>query len=203
MKVYSSSLYNNVSGNDLQIDSAKYDQYMKNLVLYGNTSQITTTGKNLAKLLPTSGRIGSVDFSVNDGIININGTTTGGSSNFMFNSFTTNSGSAVFWIEVNGYTNKSTNNSFIILQESPDNSTWTSKSELSLNSSHAKLSNITLDSSKYYRIRWYVLDNTFTNATIKVQLEYGSSKTTFEPYTNGASPNPDYPQEVKYLVDKE
>lgn len=34
---------------------------------------------------------------------------------------------------------------------------------------------------------------------VKVQLEEGSTATDYEPYTNGASPNPDYPQEVQTL----
>ena len=35
------------------------------------------------------------------------------------------------------------------------------------------------------------------NGTLKVQIEYGEVATSFEPYTNGPSPNPDYPQDIE------
>ncbi len=37
---------------------------------------------------------------------------------------------------------------------------------------------------------------TLTNFVLNPQMEKSSSATTYEPFTNGASPNPDYPQEV-------
>jgi len=36
--------------------------------------------------------------------------------------------------------------------------------------------------------------------TAKIQLEKGSTATDFEPYTNGASPNPDYPQTISNVT---
>ncbi len=39
------------------------------------------------------------------------------------------------------------------------------------------------------------------NQSFKIQIEKGSTKTDFEPYTGGIpSPNPDYPQEIKAVV---
>ena len=38
--------------------------------------------------------------------------------------------------------------------------------------------------------------------TAKIQLEKGSTATDYEPYTNGASPNPDYPQEIVNISGK-
>ena len=35
--------------------------------------------------------------------------------------------------------------------------------------------------------------------TAKIQLEKGSTATDYEPYTNGASPNPDYPQDIQVV----
>lgn len=164
----------------------------------GVCEQETTTGKNLASLQTSATKIiGGVDFTINNGIININGTTTNDDQNYFFNSFRTNSESAVFSIEVTGYTDRTSSNSSIILQQSDDNSSWSILKELGLKSTSTHQVSVTLDSSKYYRIRWYAKDNTFTNATIKVQLEYGNSKTDFEPYTNGPSPSPDYPQEIE------
>ena len=45
--------------------------------------------------------------------------------------------------------------------------------------------------------------NNTTAGSIEVselQIETGSTATTFEPYTNGASPNPDYPQDVHVVT---
>lgn len=141
---------------------------------------VGVVGKNLASLETTGSIVGGVSFSIVDGIIHLSGTTEA-NKNFFFDSFRTNSGSATFWIEVTGYTDASGNSS-MILQQSDDNSSWANLIEISMLSSVNKVRPVTLDSSKYYRIRWYVNSNTFTNATIKVQLEYGSTKTSFEQY---------------------
>ena len=43
--------------------------------------------------------------------------------------------------------------------------------------------------------------NTNLNATFAIQIEKGSTATSYEPYTGGIpSPNPDYPQEIKRVV---
>lgn len=43
--------------------------------------------------------------------------------------------------------------------------------------------------------------NTNLNATFAIQIEKGSTATSYEPYTGGIpSPNPDYPQEIKSVV---
>ncbi len=161
--------------------------------------QETTTGKNLASLQTSATKvIGDVQFTIENGIIKINGTTTTNNRQFNFDNFQTNTDTAMFWIEVVGYTDKSSANGSIMLQVSDDGSTnWSVVREISLNSTAGKQYSVSLDSTKYYRIQFYTNQNTFTNATIKVQLEYGSSKTSFEPYTGGiASPNPQYPQEI-------
>ena len=163
----------------------------------GNSTQETRSGKNLAKILDGSYTFGSVPFTVEKGIIKATGTISG---NYTFSSFQTQSKGAIFSVEVTGYTDFAGNNSVIILQQSDDNTNFTTKSEISLASTAtAKEKNVTLDSSKYYRIRWYCGGNVFTNATIKVQLEYGTEKTSFEQY--GVSPSPDYPSEIHNVGD--
>lgn len=135
-------------------------------------------GKNKASLKTSAEKvIGGVPFTIEEGIIKINGNTSG--ENFYFDSFRTKSKEAVFWIEVTGYTDKQGNNAAIILQQSSDNSTWSTAQEISLKSTSTHQFQITLDSSKYYRVRIYLSDNTFTNAEIKIQLEYGTTKTSF------------------------
>ena len=58
----------------------------------------------------------------------------------------------------------------------------------------------TMNSSSYLLIR--VAKNTvsITDFVNKLQIEQGSTATSYEPYTNGASPNPDYPQNVKSVT---
>ena len=169
------------------------------LTLKGNTYQETTTGKNLANIETSATLIGGIPFTIENGIINVNGTAY--SASVLFNSFRTNNSNAIFWIEVTGYTDLDNDNSSIILQQSSDNSTWSTFKEIFLKSTSGKSTSATLDSSKYYRIRWYTgNNNTFTNATIKIQLEYGDTKTSWEPFTNGASPNPSYPQNVEVVT---
>ena len=169
--------------------------------LDGKSTQATRSGKNLAILGVTSGTIDGVPFTVNKGIININGTTPSKNANYYFNSFrVSNSGIATFCIEVTGYIDKPSNNASVLLQESSDNSTWSTTKEISCKSTTQQQYQITLDNSKYYRIRFYTSENTFTNATIKIQLEYGTNKTEFE--EAGASPSPEFPSEIKSVGDE-
>lgn len=184
-------------GKSIHIEDSAEEPFV-DIELYGETSQKTRSGKNLAILGVTSGAIDGVPFTVNNGIININGTTTNTNVNYYFNSFrVNNSGTATFWIEITGYTDKTSGNAAILLQESTDNSTWSTTREIGCKSTSQKQYQVTLDSSKYYRIRFYTIENTFTNATIKIQLEYGTSKTEFE--EAGVMPSPDYPSEIENL----
>lgn len=150
---------------------------------YTSTSHpVNLPVENLASLETTGTSIGGVSFTKENGVIHINGTTNS-SSNFYFNNFRTKSGNAIFWIEVTGYTDKEIGNSSLILQVSDNGSSgWTALAECGFKSTATHQVSVTLDSSKYYRIRWYTENNTFTNATIKIQLEYGNKKNSFTPY---------------------
>ena len=183
------------SGESIDLsDSAKAK--IREPKLIGKSWQNTTTGKNLASLETSEEKvIDGLPFTVEDGIIKINGTNTSANS-FFFDSFKTNSGRAMFWLEISGYTDKDSGNASILLQQSDDNINFSTLVEIQFKSNIGKTRQVTLDSNKYYRIRLYVNKNTFTNSEIKVQLEYGNSKTEWEKYTNGASPNPDYTQQI-------
>ena len=120
-------------------------------------------------------------FAIEEGIIKINGNTNN-SNTFAFDSFKTKSKTALFWVEVLGYVDKTTYNASVLLQKSDNNISWTTVSEISLKSSISKQRQLELDNTKYYRMLLYSSDNTFTNAEIKIQLEYGTEKTEFVPY---------------------
>lgn len=186
-------------GKNIEIKNAK--SIKPQIKINGFSTQATRSGKNLAILGVTSGTIGEVPFIVDKGTININGTTISGDANYYFNSFrVSNSGVATFWIEITGYTDKLSNQAGILLQESSDNSTWSTTKEISCKSTATKQYQVTLDNSKYYRIRFYTKENTFTNSTIKIQLEYGTNKTGFE--EAGASPSPDYRSPIENVEGK-
>ena len=193
-------------GNPQTVEGKRINIEAKNrkivdISFHGESTQKTRSGKNLAILGVTSGTIGEVPFIVDKGTININGTTISGDANYYFNSFrVSNSGVATFWIEITGYTDKLSNQAGILLQESSDNSTWSTTKEISCKSTATKQYQVTLDNSKYYRIRFYTKENTFTNATIKIQLEYGTNKTEFE--EAGVSPSPDYRSPIENVEGK-
>lgn len=187
-------------GKNIHIEDSAEEPFV-DISLHGESTQKTRSGKNLAILGVTSGTIGEVPFIVDKGTININGTTISGDANYYFNSFrVSNNGVATFWIEITGYTDKLSNQAGILLQESSDNSTWSTTKGISCKSTATKQYQVTLDNSKYYRIRFYTKENTFTNVTIKIQLEYGTNKTEFE--EAGASPSPDYPSEIENIEGK-
>lgn len=150
--------------------------------LTGNINE-KVQNKNIASLETSKEMIiGGVPFTIINGIINLNGTLNQ-NQNFYFDSFQANSNNSVFSVEVTGYTDRESQNASIILQESTDNETFTTLAEITLKSTTTKTRSIVLDSSKYYRVRMYAYNgNTFTDATIKVQLEYGTSKTVFIPH---------------------
>lgn len=60
---------------------------------------------------------------------------------------------------------------------------------------------LTIEAGTYnVRLQLYLPAKTYTNVKIYIQLENGNSKTSYEKYVGGkASPNPDYPQEVKVV----
>ena len=47
---------------------------------------------------------------------------------------------------------------------------------------------------------YYISNGTTVNFTFKVQLEKSASATSWEPYTNGPAPNPDYPMPVNVVT---
>ena len=190
-------------GSEIVLDGTAEAPFNK-LDLKGNIKQQTYSGKNLACIETSATKtIGGVPFTIDNGIININGTIST-SGNFYFDAFHVNSGSAIYWIEVTGYTDapEGTSNTAMLLQESSDDgTTWTTTSNLRFNASASHEAAVTLDSSKLYRLRWYYNStNAFANATVKVQLESGSTKTDFEQYCGGVpSPNPSYSSDVNVV----
>ena len=147
-------------------------------VVTGNQN-ILVQNKNLASLKTSSSQtIAGLPFTIENGIFKVNGTASS-NGGFYFDSFRANSGTATFTFEITGYTKGGSNNGSVILQVSDDNTTFTNLSQQYFSSPSASVQ-VTLDSTKYYRIRpYFASGNVFANSTLKIQLEYGNTKTDF------------------------
>ena len=163
------------------------------LDLKGNTSQVTTTGKNLLPInkIQTQTINQLTITNLGDGTIKVNGTSN--ATTRLDVTYTQTLKANTTYIFSNANTRGSGAN--VNIQDSSNNVL----SNITLNSSTATYTpttNVTIALMRFY------IDSgqTFNDYILKVQLEEGSTATGFEPYTNGASPNPDYPQDVHVVT---
>lgn len=158
---------------------------IQDMMLYGKSSQNKTTGKNLLKIKDTTKTVRGVTVTSKDGIITINGTAT-----------------ETGWTYINIDTQILADGTYIINYEANNNN-----SKLLLADTRGRkvieqnvataLSNAEIDKVCFIITK----GNTYNMTDVKVQLELGSSATSYEPYTGGQpSPSPDYPQEIKSVV---
>ena len=177
-----------------------------NIILKGNTSQNTTTGKNLIKLYKATKPLvvnGLTFTELDDNTLKINGTSTAESwievlAKFEYGTVTQTTPLfklnldkkyVCLWKNISGTKDKVVG---IYLQISKDNVLANGKTELPISISN---------SDGIYRGSMYIPAGTnLNNYTLQLQLEEGTTSTDFEPYTNGASPNPDYPQEIQSVT---
>lgn len=136
------------------------------------TSQETTTGKNLANI-NIIGRVPSV--STGQLVTLVNGATTDlimidNAKNYTIS-----------------YVLETTGSSYVFFYDENESYLGNNNIQSGYNLSSSQY----FSSSKYLRLRFDSYAN-FSN----IQLEEGSTATSYEPYTNGASPNPDYPQDI-------
>lgn len=153
------------------------------MLLKGNTYQDSTTGKNLLNNQLTSGSTSNLTYTLNnDKSITINGTNSSASTIFVriAPDFTLPAGTYTL---SNGNSNVS-NTTFIFYDDN-----W----KFSRENISTKTFTEDVVIKPYIKINSGV---TVNNQTIYPMIVSGSSAGNYEPYTNGASPNPDYPQEV-------
>ena len=182
------------SGTNITLDNTAESTF-NTFDLKGNTSQDTTTGKNLLDNNGTSATKNGVTYTINpDKSITLNGTST---QAFIFdidNGRTLDAGTYILSLEgrIQGcgiylYVNQ-TLKTYVSSNNSSDN--WKT--------------NFTLDSTTTFNeIRIDVQNSkTFNNVTIYPMIRLASiTDDTYEPYTGGiASPNPDYPQNVNVVT---
>lgn len=161
------------------------DGKIMDMMVYGKSSQNKTTGKNLLKIKDTTKTVRGVTVTSKDGIITVNGTAT-----------------ETGWTYINIDTQILTDGTYIVNYEAKNND-----SKLLLADTQGKKvieQNVatTLSNAEIDKVCFVITKGeTYNMTNVKVQLELGSSATSYEPYTGGIpSPNPDYPQEIKSVV---
>lgn len=154
----------------------------------GAYSQETTNGKNLLNITSTGGTNNGITYTINDDkSVTLNGATTDAVSQLILNIMTIPNGT---------YCLNGTNTANVFMR------IWseTQQKEIykSVNSASFEITNNDVCQIQIYIHRGV----TCNNVIIYPQLELGSTATSYEPFTGGvASPNPEYPQEPKFVGD--
>ena len=165
----------------------------------GNVEQFTTTGKNKLPSINTSQTINGITFTKNnDGSITANGTATNDAIYPLNNEGTTiadtlniSPGNYKLIDSVGDYTNYFTQ---LYYNNSTDGSKF-------INTGLDTALNFTISENSIGRATVYIRSGvTVNNLTFKPMiLLVSETDETYEPFTNGASPNPDYQQPIEVL----
>lgn len=153
------------------------------MMLYGKSEQFTTTGKNLFKIKDGTQTTRGVTVTVKDGVFALKGTAT-------------ETGWAILDID-----------SFVLDGTCILSSNITTNTKVSVANKSYKLvleqnKSNTLENAEVSKVCFNITEGkTYDISNILIQIEKGSVATSYEPYTGGIpSPNPDYPQEIKSVV---
>lgn len=151
------------------------------MMLYGKSEQFTTTGKNLLKIRDGAQTTRGVTVTAKDGVFVLKGTAT-------------ETGWAIF--DVVSFVLDGT----CIL--SSNISTGVKVANKSFKPVLEQNKSVTLENAEVSKVCFLIEEGkTYDISNILVQLEKGSVVTSYEPYTGGQpSPSPDYPQEIKSIV---
>jgi hypothetical protein len=192
--------------------------------LKGNTEQFTTTGKQLCNLVSGTTTKNSYVFTSNNNIINVTSTNNKFAAFGIDNTLReANYGNYVNWSGstltagtytlsykyISGSTTTDTisGNSARVIVYARDVGTSgrveTNLGQVYITTSDSSVT-FTISENKEINIVVYIYNegtSINTNINFQVQLEQGSTATSFEPYTGAtASPNPDYPQDVRVVT---
>lgn len=196
---------NEVSGNPINVQDSS-NLPIKDFALLGNATQQTYTGKNLAG--PISGTLtyGGLTITASSEEIKVTGTLDRDST---FSFLGTLQRTSDYWQTLQMSTSIG-----ILLPAGTYQLSYTSSVNLIARygdigtqiqncTNVGNGANFTISEPKYFCILYYKgATSTAVNVTMsKIQLESGTSTTSFEPYTGGkASPNPDYPQDIHVVT---
>ena len=154
-----------------------------NMMLYGKSEQFTTIGKNLLKIKDGTQTLRGVTVTAKDGVVALKGTATeSGWTVLTVDSFVLN-GTYIL------SSNITANIRVLVANKSFKTVLEQGKSA-------------TLENVEASKVCFTITEGeTYDISNILIQIEKGSVATSYEPYTGGQpSPSPDYPQEIKSVV---
>ena len=159
--------------------------------LKGNTSQVTTTGKNLLGLQDGTNSSGGLTVTRSNNKITFSGTA---SSTYP------NTGNVAYTLGQGTYTISSTNNNYdfyLWFRNSNNETIYTAN----LSKATKTITVTTNDITAVVIGVEHLTTGTQYNIETSIQIEAGSTATAYEEYTGGvASPNPDYLQDVQVVT---
>lgn len=172
-------------------DKAKLDGIQRDgiasLTAKGHAEQVQTTGKNLLRNTATSKTVNGVTFTVNaDGSVTCNGTASANAYLSVTGAFTLQAGNYV----LSGCPSGGSTSTYGLYTQGVVGVHFDTGSGYSF--THDGSGNIEIVIVAYS-------GTTCNNLTFYPQLEAGSTATDYEPYTNGPSPSPDWPQEIQVV----
>ena len=173
------------TGEDITLENTKKGKM--NIDLEGQTSQNSTTGKNLFGGFTFSRSSANVNFTTNkDGSITMTGTATATTYSLGTSDIATYKKT----LEAGTYTlSGGTSSINLVVTDTSGTNIYNTSGNTSVT--------FTLNNSTDIVIRANVPNGTATNTTLYPMLETGSSATSYEPFTNGPAPNPDFPYPIK------
>lgn len=153
------------------------------MMLHGKSEQFTTTGKNLLKIRDRVQITRGITVTAKDGVVALKGTAT-------------EKGWAV--LDVDSFVLDGT----CILSSNISTDVKIAVSNKSFITVLEQGKSATLENAEVSKVCFVIAEGkTYDISDILVQIEKGSVATSYEPYTGGQpSPSPDYPQEIKSVV---
>lgn len=181
---------------------------------YGDTFQQTYTGKNLMPILDNQATvINGVTITIEKGVVTINGTSTSDTSVKLSNGLASVSTSTIPAEWANESVVASRNGKTISVKKISGSAPASSaafriyRDMTNFMQCYPNVGGEETFSDNYPILFFDLFFNnniTFDNAKYEIQLEEGSTATSFEPYVGGISaPNPDYPQDVKVVTGRQ
>lgn len=181
LRTRANAIVGNVEGETITTNDCSSD-YLRGLRIFGKSTQVTTTGKNLLEVTQTGGTVSTATVSVNeDGSFVINGTVDINSA-FIVGKFRHEGDFILSMTSVGNI-----NGSYVYLDMAPaDNIGWYGK-DVALSNDGTERTLLAV-----------IIAGTYSNVTFYPMIRYASvTDGSYEPYTGGMpSPDPDYPQEI-------
>lgn len=180
------------SGTDISL-SPTLEAPMRN-VLNGNTYQFTTTGKNLLPNNQTTQTINGLTFTVNGNkSITITGTATANTDYYFVGTASqyVDFGLTTGTYNLSGCSGGSEQTYMLFAVMNRNGSIYYYGSFVDTGRK------MIVETGDTFRIFIRVISGQTMNTTMYPMVERGDNKTTYEPYTGGATPRPDYPRIIR------